>query len=214
MKIIFSYRERACKGKKPVENGESSNHDELYDTSSDSEVEVLSVRINQGRHKPTRNSKEEMKHKKAANNHNLSRTSFSTRNKQNNKFCASTSTSIETHEDACSVTSVDEDDFSNVAFIQPTPQPDKKRSIFTRRQHRSPNTSFDHLEENANNAMAVSHRTNTSGSANHQAKTNSSHGKKDTALADKSNIQLEMSPLVKKKKQQRKRVRSLSSDSE
>ncbi|KAL9981638.1 hypothetical protein ACROYT_G010370 [Oculina patagonica] len=210
-------REQACKGKKPIKNGESSYPDELYDSSSDSEIEVLSVRINQGRHKHARNSKEEKKHERAVNNHNLSRTSLSTREtrkKQNNKFCASTSTSVETHEDACSVASVDEDDFSNVAFIQPTPQPDKKRSIFTRRQHRSPNASFDDLEDNAMAVSRAETRPNKSSLTNHQAKTNSSHEKKDTALADKSNIQLEISPLVKKKKQPRKRVRSLSSDSE
>lgn len=107
-----------------------------------------------------------------------------------------------------------EDDFSNVTFIKPTPQPDKNRSIFTRRQHRSPSTSFDHLED-----YAISHtetRQNKSGLTNHQLKTISNHKRKDTTLAHKCGIiiKLEMSPLVKKKKQQRKRVMSLSSDSD
>ena len=163
----------------------------------------MSVRINQGGLKPSRNRRQEKKHENAVLNHDLSGTSFSTRvtrNKQQQQHIASasTSTSIESHEDACSITSEDEDDFSKVAFIQPTPQPDKKRSIFTRRQHRSPNASFDRLEDYAKIA---------------KAKNISSHRRTDTALADKSNIPLEMSPLVKKKKQ-RKRVRKLSSDSE
>lgn len=188
----------------------------------------MSVRIKQKGLKPTctRNSKQEKKHNNAVHNHSSSRTCVlktESGNKKKNKFreqlkshyfaSGSTSTSVETHEDACSVTSIDDDDLSNVAFIQPTPQPDKKRSIFTRRQHRSPNASFDHLEDHANNAGYVS-RAETGPSKRSSTKKTVSNERTLTPLAEKSNIQVIISPLVKKNKQQRKRLRSLSSDDE
>lgn len=210
-KLLISFcRERACKGtKKSAENEDSSNYSELYDSSSDSDIEVLSDRIKPGRPKSTRGNKQEPKHQNSVHNHHASRASLTTR---------ATSTSVDMSEDADSITSVNGDDFSNV--VQPTPQPDKKRSIFTRRQHRPPNDSFDHLEDYTNALESLSRaqtRPNKSSStSNHQwGKTVGTRGRTDTALAHKSaDIQYEMSPLVKKKKQKLKRVMSMSSDSE
>lgn len=158
--------------------------------------------------------------KKAKKCQNVSKASVSTsksENDQTSKFCAiqelqqrgigspsaSTGTSTE----------MQEDDFSIVTFIKPTPQPDKKRSIFTRRQHRSQSISFDHLEDDA-----ISHtetRQSKSGSTSHLVKTSSNHKITGTALVQKSGIviKLETSPLVRKKKQ-RVRVMPVSSDSD
>lgn len=150
---------------------------------------------------------------------NASKTSVTTReseNKQSNKFCAMQELQQQGIDSPSPSTSTDmqEDDFSIVTFIKPTPQPDKKRSIFTRRLHRSPSTSFDHLED-----FAVSNtemQQNRSSSTNHHLKTISNHKRAETALVHKCGIviKLEESPLIKKKKQQRMRVMSLSSDSD
>lgn len=205
-------RKRACKGKKPVENGESSSHSEAYESSSDSENEVLSERIKKARVKARSDVKKEKECQ------NVSKTSVTTRkseNKQTNKFCArqelqqrgigspSTSTSTE----------MQEDDFSIVTFVKPTPQSNKKRSIFTKRQHRSPSTSFDHLEGYAISPTEMQRKK--SGLTNHQLKTISNHKRTETSLVHKSDtvIKLETSPLVKKKKPRRARV-LVSSDSD
>jgi len=208
-------RERACKGKKPVENGESSNRSEPYGSSSDSDDEILSEQIKKARVKARSNDKREKK------NQNASKTCVTTtesENKQTNKFCmrhelqehgigsASPSTSTE----------MQEDDFSNVTFIKPTPQPDKKRSIFTRRQHRSPSTSFDYLEDYATSHTET--QQNKSGLTNHQLKSISNQMRSETSLVHNSDIVIKldtcMSPLIKKKKRQRMRVMSVSSDSD
>lgn len=213
--IILSCRERACKGRKPVENGESSNHSEPYGNSSDSDDEILSEQIKKARVKARSTDKREKKYQ------NVSKTSVTateSENKQTNKFCtrhelqeqgigsASPSTSTE----------MQENNFSNVTFIKPTPQPDKKRSIFTRRQHRSPSTSFDYLED-----YATSHterQQNKSGLTNHQLKSISNQKRLETSLVHNSDIVINldtcMSPLIKKKKRQRMRVMSASSDSD
>lgn len=203
-------RNRACKGKKPVENGESSHHIEPYESSSDSENEVLIDRIKKARVKARSDGKKCQ---------NASKTSVTTReneNKQSNKFCARQ----ELHQQGINSpspstsTEIQEDDFSIITFIKPTPQPDKKRSIFTRRQHRPPSTSFDHLEDFAVSDTEM--QQNQSGLTNHHIKTISNHKKAETALVCKSGIviKLEKSPFIKKKKQQRRRVVSLSSDSD
>lgn len=208
--IILSCRNRACKGKKPVENGESSHHIEPYESSSDSENEVLIDRIKKARVKARSDGKKCQ---------NASKTSVTTReneNKQSNKFCARQ----ELHQQGINSpspstsTEIQEDDFSIITFIKPTPQPDKKRSIFTRRQHRPPSTSFDHLEDFAVSDTEM--QQNQSGLTNHHIKTISNHKKAETALVCKSGIviKLEKSPLIKKKKQQRRRMVSLSSDSD
>ena len=212
--IILSCRKRACKGKKPVENGETSNHSELYESSSDSENEVLSERIKKARVKARSDGKKEKKCQ------NASKTSVTTRvseNKQTNKFCARQELQQQSIDSPSASTSTEmqEDDFSVVTFIKPTPQPNKKRSIFTRRQHRSPSTSFDDQLED----YAIFHtemRQKKSGLTNHQLKTISNHKRTETALVHKRDvvIKLEMSPLIKKKKQQRMRVMSISSDSD
>ena len=209
--IILSCREQACKGKKPVENGESSNHNETYGSSSDSDNEVLIERIKKARVKARSDTKKGKKCQSA------SKTSVTTReseNKQTNKFCARQNLQQQGigSVSACTSTEMQEDDFSNVTFIKPTPQPDKKRSIFTRRQHRSPSTSFEYSEDYAISLTET--QRNKSDLTNHQLKAISNHKKSETALVHKRDIKLEMSPLIKKKKRQRMRVMSVSSDSD
>ena len=214
-KILFllSCREWVGKEKKPAENQESSRHSEPYDSSSDSENEVLSERIKKTRVKARSDGKKE---KKCQNASKISVTTRESENKQTNKFCAREELQRQGMESPSPSTSteIQEDDFSIVTFIKPTPQPDKKRSIFTRRLHRSPSTSFDHLKD-----FAISYtemQQNQSGLTNHQLKTISYHKRAKTDLVHKSGIviKLDMSPLIKKKKQGRKRVMSLSSDSD
>ena len=209
--IILSCRKWACKEKEPVENGESSHHSEPCESTSDSENEVLRERIKKTRVKASSDGKKEKKCQ------NASKTSVTTReseNKQTNKFCARQELQQQGFDSPSPSTEIQEDDFSIVTFIKPTPQPDKKRSIFTRRLHRSPSTSFDHLED-----FAISYtemQQNQSGLTNHQLKTISNHKRTKTDLVHKSGIviKLDTSPLIKMKKRQRKRVMSLSSDSD
>jgi len=161
-----------------------------YESNSDSEDEVLCELINKARAKARSDVKKEKKCQ------NVSKTSVTTRkseNKQTGKFCARQELQQRDigSPSASTSTEMQEDDFFLVTFIKPTPQPDKKRSIFTRRQHRSQSISFDHLEDDA--IPHTEMQQNKSGSTNHQLKTTS--------------------PLVRKKKQ-RARVMPVSSDSD
>ena len=212
--IILSCRKQACKGKKPVENGESSHHSEPYESSSDSENEVLIERIKKARVKARSDGRKEKKCQ------NASKTSVTTRgseNRHSNKFCARQELHQQGIDSPTPSTSTDiqEDDFSIVTIIQPTPQPDKKRSIFTKRQHRPPSTSFDHLEDFAVSDTEMQ-QDQSSGLTNHHLKTISNHKRAENALVHKSGIviKLDKSPFIKKKKPQRRRVMSLSSDSD
>ena len=186
----------------------------------------MSDRIKKGRLKATGDNKPKKEHQSAVHDNSVSRTK-EVKNKQTKNSLsrlkpqqqcipsASTLTSTVPRDDICNNTYVDDNDFSNVTFIQPTPQPDKKRSIFTRRQHRSPSASFDHLEDITNTPQLSQAQTRQRKRdlTDYQDKASSTRGRTESNLGCKSDIQHEMSPVIKKTKQ-RKRVMSLSSDSD
>lgn len=213
----LSFRERASinkqtkntksKGKKPAENRRSVD----YSSSSDLDEGVLRDRSNlqdRPQHRASHTRKD---------TGNKTTNQFNSRLKQNQQLIPSTSASthVERHEDTPSDSSENEDNLSDAMIIQPTPCSKITRSIFTKRTHRSPIASFDHSDDVKSFSRSRA-QPKQSGSPNCHSKTVSARGRtdRDTALVHKSDLQVELSPLITKKKQKRKRVMSLSSDSD
>ena len=138
---------------------------------------------------------------------------FSLRLKQNQHLTPSASIAIrvETRERTPSDSSENESDESTI--IQPTPCSKTTRSIFTKRRHRSPIATFDHSED-ANISMLSRSKAQSkiSGFPSYRGKTAVTYT--DTRLPHKSSLQIESSPLIKKRKQKWKRITSLNSDSD
>jgi len=181
-----------------------------HNSSSDSDEEVLRDLSNNQEH--PHDSRTSYTIKDTGNYPTNSRL----RQNQKHSLLASISTCVERHEDTPSDSSGAEDNFSD-AIIQPTPCSKTTRSIFTKRRHRSPVSSFDHLEDAKDSTLAKSQSQRKKGGLpNYQGKNVKTRGgtDTDTALAHKSGLQLELSPIIKKKNQKRKRAITLSSDSD
>ena len=119
-----------------------------------------------------------------------------------------------TRDDRGKINSVDEEDYSDVIFVHPTPQPNEKRSIFTRRKHRSPGTSFDNMDVITNNPPHSQIQTQYGHKiTDSQSDTCRTHGRTGAKSRQKSPIKATISPAIKKRKKPR-RVLLLSSDSD
>lgn len=134
------------KGKKPLKHKERVD----YDSSSDSEVEVLKDCSNH-QEKPHRTTCH------VSNTRNKSAKRFSPKLKQN-QVCLSpvlTSAHLENYNDA-SGESAEDDNYSDTMIIQPTPCSKTTRSIFTKRRHRSPVATFDNHHPRSQGDMSLS----------------------------------------------------------
>lgn len=215
-------KKRTCKGKKVIKNEDNSNNSEVCDSSSDSEDEILSTQINKRKKmKTSRNDWHKRKAKSAAHDGMVSRIKH-VKNKQTNKLHSRpkpqpesipsvlTPSSNMTHDDKSKINSVDDEDYSDVTFVHPTPQPVVKRSIFTRRQHRSPSTSFNNLDVITNRLPHSQNQTRHRHEiTDYQSDATRTEGK----LQQKSPVKVEISPAIRTRKQPKK-VLFLSSGSD
>lgn len=220
---------KTCKGKRVIKNEDNSNKSEVCDSSSDSEDEILTVQINKRKKmKTSRNDCYERKAKSAACDGRVSRIKH-VKNKQTNKLYSRPKPQQEsipsvlmpsssvTHDDRSKITPVDDEDYSDVILVHPTPQPVVKRSIFTRRQHRSPSTSFYNLDVITN---ILPHSQNqTQPTCRHeisdcQSNAPKAHGRTEEKLQQKSPVKVQISPSFRRKRPQPRKVLLFSSGSD
>ena len=140
--------------------------------------------------------------------------------KQHISSCTpSTSSFIAMNEVTPNNSSDDESNLSDAMIVQPTPCSKTTRSIFTKRRHRSPISTFDQLDDTEEHHLC---ELQTQNKKRHSPKctnrTLNTPGRKKTKAAFtaalRSDVQITLSPFVNTKKQKRKRIKSISSDSD
>ena len=184
----------------------------MYDRSSASEDEVLIDRINKG--KKIKTSVHNWQERKPEIKPKINKLYSRWAQQQESIPSALMPSSSVTHDDRGKIKSVDEEDYSDVIFVHPTPQPNEKRSIFTRRKHRSPGTSFDNMDVITNNPPHSQIQTQYGHKiTDSQSDTCRTRGRTEAKSQQKSPIKAIISPAIKKRKKPR-RVLLLSSDSD
>ena len=137
--------------------------------------------------------------------------------KQHISCTPSTSSFIAMNEVTPNNSSDEESYLSDTMIVQPTPCSKTTRSIFTKRRHRSPISTFDQLDDTEEHHLC---QLQTQNKKRHSPKctnrTLNTQGRKKTkaALTLRSDVQITLSPFVNTKKQKRKRIKSISSDSD
>ena len=127
---------------------------------------------------------------------------------QQNLSTASTLTVDPVHGVAGNPSRVDDVDFASASFILPTPQSKRKRSILTRRKHRSPGSTFEDPEDKRASKKKCNHVPSS-----HGGKVTENCRRTETILSNERDTYTQIS-LVKKQKAPRKRILSISSDSD
>ena len=187
------------KPRNPVESRESS---------SDSDMEVLGDKTK---------IKELPCHKR--NNQFNKVNNLGMKKKQHISCTPSTSSFTAMNEVTPNNSSDDESNLSDAMIVQPTPCSKTTRSIFTKRRHRSPISTFDQLDDTEEHHLC---ELQTQNKKRHSPKctnrTLNTPGRKKTKAAFttalRSDVQITLSPFVNTKKQKRKRIKSISSDSD
>lgn len=192
-------RNTRTKPRNPVESRESS---------SDSDMEVLGDKTK---------IKELPCHQR--NNQFNKVNNLGMKKKQHISCTPSTSSFIAMNEVTPNNSSDDESNLSDAMIVQPTPCSKTTRSIFTKRRHRSPISTFDQLDDTEEHHLC---QLQTQNKKRHSPKCTNrtliTPGRKKTkpafTAALRSDVQITLSPFVNTKKQKRKRIKSISSDSD
>lgn len=139
--------------------------------------------------------------------------------KQHISCTPSTSSFIAMNEVTPNNSSDDESNLSDAMIVQPTPCSKTTRSIFTKRRHRSPISTFDQLDDTEEHHLC---QLQTQNKKRHSPKCTNrtliTPGRKKTKAAFtaalRSDVQITLSPFVNTKKPKRKRIKSITSDSD